>query len=170
MHAAAMKFVQACVNQLPPRLQVLEYGGRNINGSVRGLFNSAVTYTSIDIVLGPGVDKLGDAATYLSPTPVDTVVCCEVLEHSNKWADIVKAAGRVLDPVTGVLILTCATIGRAPHSSVDGAQVREGEYYGNVQPLELTAILDMAGFEEHETTVLEQEGDLQVIAWKKART
>lgn len=166
MHAAAMKFVDQCVRRLPPRKQVLEYGGRNINGTVRNLFNGA-DYYCIDLVAGPGVDKVADAVSFQPMVVPDTIICCEVLEHSGKWPFIVLRASKVLDPEIGVLILTCATEPRAPHSSVDGGQMREGEYYGNVDVLELTNVLDQAGFEEHETNKTE-DGDLQVIAWKKA--
>jgi hypothetical protein len=146
---------------------VLEYGGRYINGSIRPLFDSP-EYTSIDIVPGDGVDVVADAATY-TPTKVpDTIVCCEVLEHTDAWADIVKQAGSTLDPENGILILTCATHGRQPHSAVDGGALRGGEYYGNVDPMECTAVLDMAGFQYYEVNAIEN-GDLQVIAWKKSK-
>jgi hypothetical protein len=169
MHAEAYYFVKDCLDRLPPRQVVVEYGGRNVNGSVRELFNGVHSYTSVDIVPGDGVDRLADAVEYLPELVPDTVVCCEVLEHTAKWPEIVKAAGRILDPANGVLILTCACDPRAPHSTLDGGAVRVYEHYQNVDPMALTNILDQAGFEEHETSVLEDRGDLQVIAWRAQR-
>jgi len=165
MHQAAFEFVLDKVSHLPPRRKVLEYGGRDINGTVRPLFDTP-EYLSIDIRGGRGVDLVADAATYTHPYKVDTVICCEVLEHSPKWPQIVMAAGRSLDPNSGVLILTCACNPRAPHSGHDGGEVMQGEYYGNVDPMVLTQALDAAGFVKYEIDCDEKAGDLRVIAWK----
>lgn len=163
MHPAAYSFVSECLQRVSPRNNILEYGGRNINGSVRSLFDGS-EYFSIDIVLGPGVDLLADAATYRPQTVPDTIVCCEVLEHTPAWAEIIKNAGKSLDADEGVLILTCACAPRRPHSAVDGGEVRGGEYYGNIDPMQLTAILDVAGFRYYDVECTDQ-GDLQAIAW-----
>lgn len=168
MHPAAYNFVRETLSSLPPRKDVLEYGGRNINGTVRELVESP-SYISIDLVFGPGVDRIADAVSYRPLTVPDTVICCEVLEHSSRWVDIVKAAGRILDPETGIFIMTCACNPRKPHSAVDGGIVRDFEYYANIDPMELSTVLEVAGFPEFELTVDDKDGDLQVIAWKKAR-
>lgn len=169
MHHEAYYFIKEALTRIPPRSVVVEYGGRNINGTVKELFEGVPSYTSIDIVIGPGVDKLADAVTYIPEEVPDTVICCEVLEHSPKWPEIVKAAGRILDPEKGILLLTCATMGRTPHSGMDGGPVRSFEYYKNVDPMEMTNVLEQAGFQEFEMEVLEGKGDLQVLAWKKEK-
>jgi hypothetical protein len=156
--------VQECVERIGPRKEVVEYGSRHINGSIRPLFTGG-GYVGVDIVGGSGVDVVADACSYKPRVTPDTIVCCEVLEHTIAWPDIVKAAGRVLSD-DGVFILTCATEPRAPHSAYDGGQVRPGEYYGNVDILEFTNVLFQAGFKQHETTKT-LAGDLQCIAWKK---
>jgi hypothetical protein len=141
MHPAAFSFVAHTVKALPPREVVLEYGGRDINGSVRELFDTD-KYTSIDMVDGPGVDMVADAATY-KPGPdgrPDTIVCCEVLEHTDKWRDIIKNASESL-PAGGIFILTCATYPRAPHSAVDGGALQTEEYYENIDPSDLDEAL-----------------------------
>lgn len=163
MHAGAFNFVKHSLEGLPKRLKVIEYGGRYINGSIRPLFDTP-SYISIDLVSGPGVDVVADAAQYKPSYTPDTVVCCEVLEHSKKWADIIKAAGRILKKPEGVLILTCACPNRAPHSAVDGGGVRDDEYYGNVDPLELSTVLESAGFKSFDLEVDTVAGDLYVIA------
>lgn len=163
MHAGAFRYVAKCVQRLPERRAVLEYGGRFINGTIRDLFGTD-NYVSIDIVPGPGVDVVANAVSYKPQKPVDTVVCCEVLEHSDEWPMIVNAAGRVLGK-DGVAIFTCATNGRLPHSAVDGGAIRDGEYYGNVDPLEMTSILDKS-FAQYELEIDSVAGDLYAIAWK----
>lgn len=168
MHPQAFRFVQECLKRLPPRKSVLEFGGRNINGTVRVLFDGRVSYTSIDLVGGSGVDHIGDAVSYVPTSTPDTVVCCEVLEHTPKWPFIVRNAKRVLGD-KGVLILTCACEPRAPHSGVDGHALSLGfhkeEYYGNVDPMELGTVLENAGFKEWDLEVDDIAGDIRVLAW-----
>jgi hypothetical protein len=165
MHQKAFEFVAGCLQRLPPRKSVLEFGGRNVNGSVRVLFDGGVSYTSIDLVAGSGVDAVGDAVTYVPTSTPDTVICTEVLEHSPMWPLIVQHAGTVLGE-EGVLILTRATYPRAPHSSADGHVLypHEHEYYHNIDPMELGAVVEGAGFKEWDLEVEELVGDLRLLA------
>lgn len=165
MHPAAFNYVRAVVEKLPERKNVLEYGGKNVNGTVRHLF-STPSYFSIDLLDGAGVDMVADAATFVPKAAPDTVVCCEVLEHSNKWMSIIAQAAKVLTP-DGVFIMTCATTGRIPHS-VDGGLVQPNEYYGNVEITEMMAMLD-THFNEYDLDVDSTAGDLYVTAYKDER-
>lgn len=90
------------------------------------------------------------------------VVCCEVLEHSPRADQIVRNAIRMLAP-GGVLLVTCATDPRAPHSAVDGNALRAGEWYQNVAQDSLRAWLD--GMEVLHLDTLPR-GDLQCLAIK----
>lgn len=129
MHAGARQFVASQV--VGQKFEsVVEIGGRDINGGVRDLIDADM-YTSIDLFDGPGVDVVADATTCAMASQVDLVVCCEVLEHAADPELIVKTAMSWLKP-GGKLILTCATDPRAPHSTHDGAGVRDGEHYGNI--------------------------------------
>jgi SAM-dependent methyltransferase len=161
MHAEAFAFIRDQLAQLPPRQRVVELGGRDFNGTIRGLFEGA-EYTSVDLRPGAGVDVVSDAAEYTPPVAPDTVVCCEVLEHAPNAAAVVANALRVLAP-GGVLLLTCATDPRAPHSGIDGEQVRPGEYYGNVAPSDLARWLSDATVALLETL---DRGDLRCVAYR----
>lgn len=161
MHDAAYEFVRECLVKLPPRLAVLEYGGKDVNGSVREMFEFASSYVSVDLLPGAGVDVVADASMYEPDFTPDTVVCCEVLEHSARWAAILVQAAMVLDPDTGVFIMTCASEPRAAHG-VDGGAPGD-EYYGNVGSVHLAYYLD-AYFKQWEMSYL-PDGDLRVLAW-----
>lgn len=141
--------------------RVVEFGGRNINGSVRGLFGDA-TYCSIDLVDGPGVDIVGDACT-LPLSEWDCVICCEVLEHHPVPLDVVKAARRALTD-DGVFIMTCAGPGRAPHSAADGGHLRPAEHYANIDAIELEEMLRTAGFRGWD--INQQGNDMRCVAWR----
>ena len=131
MHPAAMAWVAEQVRDHGPFGSVIEIGARDVNGSVRNLFNGA-DYTGIDIEDGPGVDVVIDAAEYEPDDKVECVVCCETLEHAPNWRDLVRAGASWLAD-DGVLIVTCAGPGRHPHSAIDGSyNVRDHEHYANV--------------------------------------
>lgn len=165
MHVAARRFVEQCVSASGPFTSVLEIGSRNVNGGVRDLFEGSV-YEGVDKAPGDGVDYVCDAALTLPAGPYDCVVCCEVFEHEERWPTIVANAARVLMP-DGALIVTAAGPGRAPHSAVDGGQLRDGEFYANVQPDTLTCAAIGAGLSDVTTEVNAAAGDVYMVAFRR---
>jgi methyltransferase family protein len=156
MHPQAHDFVAQHARP-SPGLRVLDIGGQNMNGTVRGLFPGA-EYLSLDIADGPGVDIVADAAEW-EPSWVqdsdgfDVVVCCEVFEHTPYWQGILQTAHDALRP-GGLLIATMAGPGRPEHS---GRQATggpaEGEHYANIDPGDLGAACMNAGFLEVDVDV-----------------
>src|SRR5687767_13155009 len=104
MHAEAFAFVQWVASKMGPRHSVLEIGSRNVNGTIRPLFNGSTRYLGIDMLPGFDVDVVANGATYQPSHPVDTVISCEVLEHTPEAPKIVGHALEVLEP-GGVLIV-----------------------------------------------------------------
>lgn len=144
MHAEAY----AWVKQHAPTdaRSVLDIGGRDVNGTVRGLFPDAKVYRVIDIQPGPNVDLVTDASTWTPDQQYDVVVCCEVFEHTPVWPAICATAYAALKP-GGTLILTMAGPGRAPHSAVDGGHILHAdEHYDNLEPDDLERVLDETGY------------------------
>lgn len=167
MHMAALVFVD---EHAPPGpgfdLRVLEFGSRDINGSVRQVFPRAARYVGVDVAEGPGADIVADAATVHVPGEWDVVVCCEVFEH----ADDTACAGMVANAYRhltagGVFIATMAGLGRAEHSAVDGGPLQPGEFYRNVDRPTLSGWLVAAGFTAYKTDVLGD--DIRCVAWKE---
>jgi SAM-dependent methyltransferase len=108
------------------------------------------------------VDVVADAATWVPDREYDLVVCTEVFEHAERWRDICATAWRAAKP-GGRLILTMAGPGRAGHSAVDGGPLRDGEYYRNVDPFDLSDVLTKAW----EGVVVDQfRTDVRAIAVK----
>lgn len=113
---------------------VVEIGSRDVNGRASASFGKVRTWSGIDIAPGPGVDEVADGEAWLvqhKGEGFDIVVSCEVFEHARNWREIVKAAAGAVRQ-GGWFIMTCATDPRAPHSAVDGAGLKPGEWYGNV--------------------------------------
>jgi SAM-dependent methyltransferase len=136
MHPEAERWAAGQLEALAPG-RVVEFGSRIVNGSAR---RPGIKWWGIDLEPGPGVDTVGDAATFDGQGWYDAVVCTEVLEHTVTWSDLLASAVRALRP-GGALVLTCAGPGRPPHSAVDGGELRPGEFYGNVEPAALRAVL-----------------------------
>jgi hypothetical protein len=148
MHAAAFDFVKWAVDHFTARGPVLELGSRNINGSVRGLFaHCAPPYIGLDLVAGAGVDVVADAATYIPAVKMQTVVCCEVFEHTPAAAQILDHIARQLLAANGLVIVTCATTGRLPHSARDGGPLQPGEFYRNCAPAQFEGWAKAAGLD-----------------------
>lgn len=161
MHAAAYAWIEQWRGPQPAA--TLDFGGRDVNGSVRHLF--AGIYLVVDPAGGDGVDVVASAADVdLGHGRWNTVVCAEVLEH----VDDVTAAGIVANAhrhlvAGGRLVLTCAGPGRLPHSAVDGGPLRTGEHYRNVDAAQLQNWLTAAGFRE---ALVDVHGhDTRCVAW-----
>lgn len=150
MHAEAHDFVARVLAEHGPFKTVVEVGALDINGTVRPLFGPGCAYTGVDMVAGRGVDVVADAATWRPDSPPGCVVCCECLEHHPAPAVLVDAMMGMLEP-GGRLIITAACDPREPHSAVDGAALREGEHYANVDldTLDVGGALTGLWVEEH---------------------
>jgi SAM-dependent methyltransferase len=165
MHPEAYAFIAAQAAALPlEAAAVLEIGSYDVNGSVRGLFAAAPIYVGMDVRPGPGVDLVSAGAD----APGDAfgvVVSTECIEHDPAPAATIGHAARALRP-GGVLLLTCAGPGRAPHGMDGRHGLPAGEYYANVAPDDLRAWLAAAGLT---VTTLEHypaRGDVYAVARK----
>lgn len=143
-------------------IRVIEIGSRDVNGSARPLFPCA-KYVGIDISPGPGVDCIGDGATWKPDELADLVLCLEVLEHTPNWGEIIANSFTWIVP-GGTMVSTCAGPKRQPHSATDGAELRPGEWYRNLTADEIATTLMSAGFIV--ASCAEVGEDIQAVAYK----
>jgi hypothetical protein len=162
VHSQAYEFIASKAATLGRVGFVLEIGSRNVNGSVRGLFDAG-RYVGLDILPGVGVDIVADGADYVPDVPPDVVVCCEVLEHAPSAASIVAHAVSLVTP-GGVVLLTAAGPERQPHSAIDGGPVRVGEHYRNISVGDLESWLAEC---EHSVLHDPHAGDVYAMAVKR---
>ncbi len=142
MHPAAYEWVARFGTT--ETVRVLDIGGRNINGSCRSIFPGA-DYTAVDLYPGQDVDVVADITEWGTDEVFDVVVCAEVLEHATNWKAIVRTAYKRCRE-GGTFVMTCAGPGRASHSGIDGAGLKDDEYYGNVDPTEFEKELVAIGW------------------------
>lgn len=120
--------------------RVLEIGSYDVNGSVRALFRGAREYVGVDLVKGPGVDRVGygheiqDAANSYNMT-----ISGECFEHDPQWTHTFGNMVRLTRP-GGIVAFTCASRGRPEHGTTrsdptlsPGTQARGVDYYRNLE-------------------------------------
>lgn len=163
MHAEALRFVaQQTTGHSYHR--ILEFGSRNINGTVRSILHAVDWYKGIDLEAGPDVDEVVDAVFFRLSSALpraDLLVCCEVLEHAPNVEGVIASMSANLD-LDGQFIITCATDPRTPHSGADGGPLRDGEHYANVDPHELSGLLGQHDLLIEQIEVHDDRGDLYV--------
>jgi SAM-dependent methyltransferase len=180
VHDAALEWIRQQARpvirrqlQLGLPFTILDIGGRDINGSPRGLFPESVVaaYTVLDALPGEkpeDVDIIADAAEW-NPDGRrwDLIICAEVLEHTASWRAICRTAYAACAP-GGRLIVTTAAPGRPPHSAVDGAfRLLPGEHYANIRPAELERVLAEAGWSGVVVDVQPSPADVRAVAVKE---
>jgi SAM-dependent methyltransferase len=145
MHLQPRAYVQQLARTWPGG-RILEIGSRDVNGSVRSLFQRRPpsTYLGIDLVAARGVDVMVDARQFATDDKFDLVLCLEVFEHCLDWLSLVACAWYALRS-GGRFVVTCAGPGRAPHGAAGGLLL-PGEEYGNVALEDLHAGLTSFGF------------------------
>jgi SAM-dependent methyltransferase len=166
MHPEALAFVKANLPKELDGLRVAEVGSYDVNGSPRGLFSAAKSYTGYDVRPGPGVDEVKDVSAWTAAPRFDVVVSTETLEHAPDPRALLEGMSRALKP-GGSLILTAAAPERTPHAQ-DGTSKGPpaGEPYQNIAPDDLRAWLRSAGLRVVTVEHHPRRGDVYALAKK----
>jgi SAM-dependent methyltransferase len=118
-HRQQLEFIAELAELFPDKFRkrrVLEIGSQNVNGTIRHFFEDC-DYTGIDVAPGPDVDIVCEGQNYDAPDgSFDVVIACEVMEHNPYWAETTANMIRLCKP-NGMVVVTCATLGRAEHGT-----------------------------------------------------
>ena len=135
MHPTVYSWVESQVKKYDlSRLDTLEVGSLDVNGSIRDLFVGG--YLGVDFRAGPGVDEVMNAHKLKFPASTfDVVVTTEMLEHDDEFWLSMKEMGRVLKK-GGHLLLTTRGNGFKPHGHPDD--------YWRFMPSAREKLLDLA--------------------------
>jgi hypothetical protein len=163
VHAEAYSWVARYATDDP--VSVLDIGGRDVNGSPCALFPNADPYVVLDIADGPNVDIIADAAVWTPNREYSVILSTEVCEHTPVWPQICRTAHKACAP-GGLFIVTMAGPGRAPHSAIDGCQLRPGEHYGNIDPAELRRVLEDCGWRDIVVDYQPEPADVHAVTVK----
>lgn len=145
MHEAVRIYLRNFASE--EECEVLDIGGRSVNGSAREFFPNA-RYTSLDIRPGEDVDIVADASTWdPGDRQWDVVLSTGTFEHTPVYPEILVTAYKACRP-GGRLVVTCAGPGFSPHCAFQESQPLPGEFYENVTPEGLETALNKAGWQE----------------------
>lgn len=182
MHREAFEFCEKAANKIGRSasfdgMQIIDVGGRNVNGSVHQLFSGAI-FTTTDIMEDDGVDFVVDFSSVGIvdlldiESKFDVAISTEVLEHSPNWPNIVKNIVDCTKP-RGWIIITCATDGRPPHSAIDGHYLTDmdNEYYCNVSQNDFLNVIERYKIDVDliYTNTTTTHCDLQILMRKSER-
>lgn len=129
---------------------VLEIGSLNVNGSVRAIVEQyePLVYRGIDLVAGPGVDRIMDVQHMPYDECYDLVICTEVLEHIGFWPSAIENIKRAVVP-GGWLFLTTCSPGFSRHGyPSDHWRFDESDMlhiFREFDPLHVTFVSDVCG-------------------------
>ena len=144
MHAQAAHWIREQVVRFGLfNADTVDLGGRDVNGTIHQFFHLPVTV--VDIIDGPGVTYVTDAATWEPDREYQVALATEVFEHTPSWPLIIRTAWKALIP-EGMFLGTCASRSRPAHSAIDGGPLREDEYYRNVDPEVMRAVMKNQGW------------------------
>ena len=141
-HPEQLAFVELCtaVNRdLVAGSRVLEIGSFDVNGSTRALFRPSRSYCGVDLVPGPGVNRISYGHELDDPDASwDITLSAECFEHDPHWRLTLANMVRLTRP-GGLVIVTCASRGRVEHgtrrtaaSDSPGTQFEGLDYYRNI--------------------------------------
>jgi SAM-dependent methyltransferase len=153
------KAVQAVHPDYFRKVSVLDVGSLDINGNNRYLF-SRCKYYGIDICSGKNVDEVISAynfymnehtESFTSGKSFDTIISTEMLEHDREWYKSLQAMYELLRP-GGLLVITCATTGRAEHGTTledPKCSPATNDYYKNLEIADIQYALTPTMFCEY---------------------
>jgi SAM-dependent methyltransferase len=118
-HPAQNEYIRYVKSKFPDyfhKKQVLEVGSLNINGTVRDFFDNC-DYVGLDVAEGKGVDVVCEGQKFDAPNEsFDVSISCECFEHNPEWVATFRNMYRIVR-TGGLVIMTCATTGRAEHGT-----------------------------------------------------
>lgn len=119
-HVQQQEFCESIKARFPQfftGVMVLDIGSLDINGNNQYLFDVESLYLGVDVAQGRNVDVVSEAHLLdLPDATFDIIISTECLEHDRYWIQTLNNAMRMLRP-GGVLLITCATIGRPEHGT-----------------------------------------------------
>lgn len=117
MHSTNVTFWRVCKEKYPEYFvnsRVIEFGSYDVNGSVKGFFETPSEYMGVDWRPGPGVDLVSFAHEVDNLLLYDVVISASMLEHDPHWEKSILRMIEVLDD-DGILMLSWGAALNAEH-------------------------------------------------------
>ncbi|KQU69429.1 bifunctional 2-polyprenyl-6-hydroxyphenol methylase/3-demethylubiquinol 3-O-methyltransferase UbiG [Phycicoccus sp. Root101] len=172
-HPEQLAFFRLCADanrDLTASANVLEIGSYDVNGSVRAMFSTAGQYCGVDLVDGPGVDRIGYGHEVDDlDGSWDIALSAECFEHDPHWRATLANMVRLTRP-GGLVVVSCASTGRVEHGTrrttvIDspGTQFEGLDYYCNVTAAQVSALPVDEWFSAHQLVYNATSFDLYLV-------
>ena len=169
-HKQQQEFCLKIQKRFPEKFKgedVVDLGSLDINGNNRYLFTDC-RYIGVDLAPGKNVDVISKAHEF-KPFYVKygVVISTEMLEHDRYYRESLKNMVDLLLP-GGLLLITCATVGRPEHGTKAtslGDSPFTGGYYKNITEDDIRENLKVEDFKEYELYIM--SNDLYFVGIKK---
>jgi SAM-dependent methyltransferase len=154
-HLQQHQFLKIVKQHLPnyfKNVKVVEIGSLDINGSIRGLFETK-DYTGVDLSDGRGVDLICEGQLVDLPSgSVDCLVSVECFEHNPFWLETFANMLRMSRPC-GLVLMTCASVGRREHGTARSSPesspfttAKGWSYYRNLSESDFTSRINLSNW------------------------
>lgn len=171
MHHEPMQFVTELKKQYPNyfyNTDVLEVGSLDVNGSIRGFFNSC-RYIGLDIGEGKGVDKVVPIHEFIEPNKYDVVISTGMLEHDIHWEKSLKQMVENLKS-GGIFIFTCAGPDFQEHGTTRSTPQDSPfthNWYRNISIEDFCSVVNVEDFSVYDIKYMRGKADLLFYGIKK---
>ena len=165
-HREQIQYCNSIKNRFPfyfKNKSVLDCGSLDVNGCNKYLFEDC-DYIGIDLDKGPNVDVVCRIHEHVGT--YDVVISTECLEHDYYWEKSLQNMVKMVKN-GGLLLITCATTGRAPHGTHDATPKDSpftNDYYLNLTEEDFRKVIDVEKFKEYEFTIDKNHCDLMFFA------
>lgn len=134
-------------------MRILEVGSYDLNGTVRDFFRDAKTYVGVDLIAGPGVDRvISGHEIDLGSDTLDLAMSCESLQHNPYWFETFQNMTRLTRP-GGLVVFTCGSRGRVEMGTrrcatdmSPGTGPRGWDHYMNLQSADFERRMSFADY------------------------
>jgi len=132
-----VKQVQKYLLEDKDNFDILEIGSYDVNGTIKNIFPQS-NITGYDLIPGPNVDVVYDGKEIKSKEKFDISISCECFEHNPYYRENFLQMINLTKP-SGLVIVTCASIGRLEHGTTRTDLSSPGsmeifDYYKNLKP------------------------------------
>jgi Glycosyl transferase family 2 len=142
MDIGCLHFIERVLGQCPRPAKALILGSNSLTRIVRSRLASS-GLGSADIVTHPLSDSAAESG--LGDCLYDLIVAPSTLEHMKDPLGTLTSCYRRLKS-TGALIVTASTFPQDPHSPIDAGPPRHDEFYRNIDPYQIDALLKTLQF------------------------
>ena len=168
-HQSQIDFMLSVKEKFPEKFKncrVLDIGSLDLNGNNRYLFTN-YKYVGVDIGYGENVDVVCSGHKFVDNYGFDVVISTECLEHDKYWKDTFLNMINLTRP-NGLVLMSCATIGRPEHGTINTSPSDSpftNDYYKNLEVSDILNLINLDSYFEKFLITTESDPSCDLYFW-----